>query len=90
MLVVTGETSSLRPITAICSQGPGRTRPASSRGTGCGSPKASVSHAQAMRQGSRIACAPPGIRTGQRLPARTKSRRPPTSSSPPHTVPSVP
>ena len=33
---------------------------------------------------------PPGMRTGKRRPARSNSARPPTSSSPPQTVPSSP
>ena len=55
-----------------------------------GSPSASASQAQAIRQGSRIAASPPGIRSGRSIPARSKPPRSPTSSSPPQIVPSVP
>ena len=78
MLVVTGEARPERASCATCSQPDGTVSPISS------------SHAQAIRQGSRIAASPPGIRTGHRWPIRSQSTRSPRSSSPPQTVPSLP
>ena len=61
MLVVTGEARPVRASWATCSH----SRAATSR-------PASSSQAQAIRQGSRIAASPPGIRTGHRWPMRSK------------------
>jgi hypothetical protein len=83
-LVVTGAFRPLRHMLATASHAGGF-----AYGGGAGSPHSS-SHAQAMRHGSRAARSPPGCRTGHRWPARVKSVSPPTSSSPPHTVPSGP
>jgi len=43
-----------------------------------------------MRQGSRMAAAPPGIGTGSKCPSRSNPARSARSSSPPQMVPSVP
>ena len=85
-LVVTGEAVPLPHSAATCAQRSGST-PASGAGS---PPSISVSHAHAIRHGSRIARSPPGRRTGHRWAARSKPASPPASSSPPHTVPSVP
>ena len=84
MLVVSGEARPLWASWATCVQ-----RSGSTPGSGASWP-ISASHAQAIRQGSRIAASPPGMRTGQRWPMRSNPVKPPRSSSPPHTVPSVP
>ena len=66
-------------------------RSGSTPASGAGSPPSiSVSQAQAIRHGSRIARSPPGRRTGHRWAARSNPSSPPASSSPPQTVPSVP
>ena len=86
MLVVSGAASPVRDSSATACQARG-----SIPGSGAGSPPwISASQAQAIRHGWRTARSPPGIRTGHRWPARSKPARSPASSSPPHTVPSVP
>ena len=65
MLVVSGETAALRAMPATCRQRAVSTAPASASGSPGLSPQAAASHAQAMRHGSCIAAAPPGMRTGR-------------------------
>ena len=49
-----------------------------------------MSHEHAIRQGSRIAPSPPGMRTPAMRPARSKPASPPRRISPPQIVPSLP
>ena len=90
MLVVSGANVA-EPVSApTWRQRSASTCSASVRGGRSDEPAAAAIQAHAMRQGSRIACVPPGIRTGHRWPTRSNPARSPTSSSPPQMVPSVP
>ena len=66
MLVVSGDAVPVAASSATASQRRGSTDVASVAGIGGCSPSASRSQAHAMRHGWRIACSPPGRRTGRR------------------------
>ena len=66
MLVVSGDAVPVAASSATASQRRGSMEAARVEGTAGRSPSASRSHAHAMRHGWRIACSPPGRRTGRR------------------------
>ena len=87
MLVVDGGDPARPGRARRCERG--SSRPGSAPSTAA-RPRAFATHTAAIRHGSRMAAAPPGIATATRCPTRSKPARSATSTSPPHIVPSGP